>query len=118
MSDQTQKDFDKVFKILDKNKSKNFVQRIFNPEKSPSIINSDGSASTHRMATAEADGVHYVYPTILMHEDGYLREYGDADSFKEAASRGEAIGFKTAKEAEWFEKHWKLAWDINHKADY
>ena len=119
MSDnQATKDRDKVFEILEANSDKNFVERIFSPEKSPSIINEDGSASTHRMATSEAEGVHYVYPTIIMHEDGYLRENSEDTAFDEAVSRGEAIGFKTAKEAEWFEKHWKLMWDLNHKADY
>ena len=118
MSDQAQKDLKKVFKILEKNADKDFVKRIFSPEKSLSIINSDGSASSHRMATAEADGVHYVYPTILRYEDGYLRENSEESAFKEAFSRGDAIGFKTKKEAEWFEKNWKLMWDINHKADY
>ena len=111
-------DFDKVFKILEKNESKDFVQRIFSPELSDSIVNEDGSASTHRMATAEQDGVHYVYPTIQKNDNGYLQEYEGWDAFDRAMIKNEAIGFKTKKEAEWFERHWKLIWNKNHKADY
>ena len=112
------KDFLKVFSILQKNESKNFVQRILYPEKADSLVNEDGSYSSHRMATAEADGVHYVYPTILRDDDGFLQQREGADAFNAAIRSGEAIGFKTHKEAEWFEKNWKLMWDLNHKADY
>ena len=116
MGDQS--NFDKVFSILEANESKDFVQRIFSPEKSPSIKNEDGTSSTHRMATAEADGVHYVYPTILRGKDGYLTRREGMDAFDQARVKGEAIAFKTKKEAVWFEKNWKLMWDRNHKADY
>jgi len=116
MADPT--DFDRVFEILEANESKDFVQRIFSPEKSPSIKNEDGTSSTHRMATAEADGIHYVYPTILRGDDGYLTRREGMDAFDQARVRGEAIEFKTKKEAEWFEKNWKLMWDKKHKADY
>jgi hypothetical protein len=103
--------FSKVFDILQANQSKDFVQRIIDPQKKlEAIINPDGSYSTHRMATAEAEGVHYVFPTVLRDDLGNLRDYGKEDSFREAIKRGEAIGFKTAKEADWFERNWKVVW--------
>jgi len=102
--------FSKVFDILEQNQAKDFVKRIMEPERSPSILNEDNSVSTHRMATAEADGVHYVYPTILRDEQGILRQRDGSDAFKAAIESGEAIGFKTAKEADWFERNWKVVW--------
>jgi hypothetical protein len=62
------------------------------------------------MATAEADGVHYVYPTILRDEFGTLRQLEGAEAFRAAVKSGEAIGFRTAKEADWFERNWKVVW--------
>lgn len=106
--------FRKVFDILQDNQAKDFVRRILDPENSPAIINADGTPSTHEMATAEAEGVHYVFPTIMRDEQGLLRRFHDENdkfaSFNEALRRGEAIGFKTAEEAEWFERNWKVVW--------
>ena len=74
--------------------------------------------STHRMATAEADGVHYVYPTILRDEQGNLKQYYGDEAFNKAMQTEEAIGFNSQIDAEWFERHWKLMFDKNYKADY
>lgn len=107
----------KVQRVLRANMDKDFVQRISDNKTAPAIINPDGSESTHEMATAEAEGMHYVYPTIMRDERGILKRYHDpADkfaAFREATKRGEAIGFKTQKEAEWFEKNWKRTWNKN-----
>ncbi len=114
-------DFQRVFKILEENESKNFVQRIFRPDASPSIINADGSATTHRMSTASSDGKHYVFPMAQMREDGILREFEKKDwrkALQRALDTNDAIAFDTQKEAEWFERHWKLMWNKDHKADY
>lgn len=102
--------FAKVFKILEANKEIDFVKRIFDAENAPAIVNKDGSLSTHRMATAEADGVHYVFPTIMRDDFGELQQLEIVDAFKVAINRGEAIGFETAKEADWFERNWKVVW--------
>ena len=113
-------DFQKVFKILEQNEDKNFVKRIFSPEKYPSIPDSDNRPMTHKMATAEADGKYYVYPTVVQKKDGFLYDLGAEDwtAFDYARANNEAISFDTKKEAEWFEKNWKLMWDKNFKADY
>jgi hypothetical protein len=103
--------FNKVFSLLQTNQNKDFVQRILDPDNSPSIVNADtGKASTHRMATAEADGIHYVYPTILRGKDGVLVQRNSAEAFQTAMEAGEVVGFKTAKEADWFERNWKVVW--------
>ena len=136
MSDnQPYKDRDRVHEILEANESKDFVQRIFNPEKAPSIVNPDGGHSSHRMAVevGAALGLKgdkakkwYMFPTIIRDEYGGLTDhtnYGeDQDGWKkawpDAKEKGEYIEFDSADDAMWLEKRWKLMWDINHKADY
>ncbi len=110
-----QQTFSKVFDVLQANQKRDFVQRILDPQKKlEGIVNPDGSISTHRMATAEQEGVHYVFPTVMRDDFGRLRSYHRDDdkfaSFREALKRGEAIGFKSHKDAEWFEKNWKVVW--------
>jgi len=109
MADEKER-FAKVFELLQANQHRDFVRRILEPEKSDALVNSDGSYSTHRMATAEADGVHYVYPTIIRDEFGTLRQLEGSEAFRTALKLGDAIGFKTAKEADWFERNWKVVW--------
>ncbi len=109
--------FSKVFQLLEANQNKDFVQRILDPENSPVIDNGDGSLSTHRMATAESDGVHYVYPTILRDDQGELQRLEGNEAFQAAIKKGEAIGFETAKEADWFERNWKVVWGHAPRTD-
>ncbi len=88
-----------------------FVQRIFAGANAPAIINEDGSASTHRMATAEAEGKHYVFPTVRRNSEGILEDFG-MDSFREAFKSKEVVGpFDTAEQADWFERNWKVLWE-------
>jgi hypothetical protein len=106
--------FAKVFEVLQANQEKDFVKRILDPRNSPFIENEDGSITTHKMATAEADGAHYVFPTVMRDEEGELRSYHSDDdkwaAFKEAIKRGEAIKFESKKDADWFERNWKTVW--------
>ena len=137
MGDQAYADRDKVFSILgnESNSSKDFVKRIFDPEKSPAVANPDGGSSTHRMAVevGEALGLKgdkakkwYMFPTVIRGEDGELVDhtsYGeDPDGWQkawpDAQEKGDYIEFDSADEAMWLEKNWKLMWDINHKSDY
>tara|TARA_E500000331_G_scaffold342736_1_gene376717 strand:+ start:2111 stop:2431 length:321 start_codon:yes stop_codon:yes gene_type:complete len=55
-----------------------FIDRINNPQKYPTIRNEDGSVSTHRMA-AEVDenGNWFVFPTIVQLPDGKLFQFRD-----------------------------------------
>lgn len=77
-------------------------------------LNEDGSQSTVLMASAEADGRHFAYPTLFPTGDGFSADPSDwsemdADAaFAEAQRRGELFEFDTAEEAQRFaEGEWK-----------
>ncbi len=108
MADIDKIDKERVGKILDGNRGKDFVERIINPWDSPHIQNEDGTRSSHRMAWGEADGKYYVYPTILRDGDS-LNEYGD-NAWKEAFTRGEYIEFDNKEDAAWFSTEYKQVW--------
>lgn len=54
----------------------------------PSIMNKDGSFSTHKMASAEIGGMHIAYPTIVM-KGGKLIELGEREAIDHALTTGE-----------------------------
>jgi hypothetical protein len=103
-------ELDKIRQILSDNQDKDFVQRIMNPDNSPSIDMGKGMKGTHMMATAEADGVHYAYATIQRMEDGSLKRMDPQEAWQEAIANGEVIAFDTAEEALWFSKNYKAVW--------
>lgn len=78
---------------------KNFVQRMYNPEKS--IANPDGSFSTHKMASAEVDGKHIAFPTIV-EKNGKLVELPVNEAIDYALANNEYAQFGAAKDAEWW----------------
>ena len=98
-----------VDSILQANKDKSFVKRIFERSKYPTIKNNDGTFSTHKMAWGEADGKYYVFPTILFDGKG-LQQFEPQDAFKQTMKTNNFIEFKTSKEADWFSKNYKLIW--------
>ncbi len=109
MSDELRKEM--VLAQLQPHMEADFVKRILDPDNAPQIINEDGSASTHRMATAEAEGKHYVFPTVRKNPEGILEDFG-MDSFKDAFKSKEVVGpFDTADQADWFERNWKVLWE-------
>jgi len=56
----------------------NYQERINNPEIYPSIQNSDGSRSTHKMAVeVDENGDWYAFPTIVQLDNGTLYEFKD-----------------------------------------
>ena len=94
-------------KLLDKHKGLNFVKRMLD-DKSPRIDNKDGTFSTHKMETSEADGKHYAYPTIIQDKSGKLvdlSKMGKNAAWEYAVKSGEMIPFDTANQAEEFSKH-------------
>jgi len=101
---------ERVQKILQANKAKDFVQRILDPDNSPSIDLGKGFKGTHLMATGEADGKHYAYPTIQRDAEGNLVRLEPNEAFAEAAAKGELIAFDSAEAALWFSKNYKLVW--------
>jgi hypothetical protein len=114
--------FNKVFNKLLEHEEKDFVKRIVNVENAPMLYldGPEGKPSTHKMAVAESEGTHYVYPTILRDDFGDLKEYDGEDEFGAlhlALEKGEAIGFDTHKEADWFERNWKAVWGHPPRTD-
>ena len=98
----------KIGKVLDKNRGKDFVERIINPWDSPVLQNDDGTKSSHKMAWGESDGKYYVYPTVLRDGEA-LNDYGDG-AWSEAYKRGEYIEFNSAEDADWFSQNYKNVW--------
>ena len=110
MSDQITNDIDRerIGKVLDKNRGKDFIERIINPWDSPVLENEDGSRSSHKMAWGESEGKYYVYPTVLRDGES-LVDYGD-EAWPEAFSRDEYIEFDNADDASWFSTEYKKVW--------
>jgi len=112
MSDET----DRIKKILEENADKDFVQRILDPDNSPSIDmglddNGNPQRGTHFMASGESDGKYYAYPTIQRMADGSLKKMEVNEAFQQAVSNGDLIEFATDKEAKWFAKNYKKVWE-------
>ena len=92
--------------ILEQNRGKNFVDRMFDPTP-PVINNPDGSISTHIMTDAEVDsgdgsgrGKFIVYPTVIQKEEGAeLIKVSAQEAQQYALETGEFIEFDTQEEA-------------------
>jgi hypothetical protein len=109
MSEET----DKIRKILEQNADKDFVQRILDPDNSPSIDLGDGWTGTHLMAADIDDetGKWLVYPTIVRIE-GELRQLNVEEAFHHAKATGQYIDFGDKKdEAIEFSKNYKKVWE-------
>jgi hypothetical protein len=100
---------ERIGKVLDKNRGKDFVERIINPWDSPVIEMPDGTRKTHYMSWGESDGKYYVYPNV-MRDGEELKDYTDYDAWGKAWERGEYIEFDNAEDAEWFSKNYKQVW--------
>lgn len=74
----------------------NFEKRILNP--SLKIKNQDGSVSTHKMMSFEAEGKYYAAPTIV-EINGKLKELQPKEAIDYALKNGEYKEFKTDSEA-------------------
>jgi len=95
---------------LDENKDKNFVKRIINKDKYPSVKNKDGSHSTHLMAYAEVDDKIIAYPEIIM-KKGKLKKLTPEKAIKYALDNNEYISFNSPEEADIFTKNYKQGWE-------
>lgn len=98
-----------VDSVLQANNNKSFVKRILERELYPTIKNSDGSHSTHKMAWGEVDGKYVMFPTILFNGKK-LREYKPKEALKKAMKTNNFIEFDSPEKAEWFSKNYKLIW--------
>ena len=101
-------DKNEIFKILDRNRGKNFVERIIRTD-APALQNPDGSISTHEMAWGEAAGRFFVYPTIVQ-QGVELNRLDDSAAFRYAIENQEFIEFDSAAEADWFSRNYKAIW--------
>jgi hypothetical protein len=96
--------------ILDQNKNKDFVQRIMNPQSSPSLNTGDGEMSTHNIKVEPYQGKYYAFPTIQRQGNGLVDKGKNA--FFDAMNSGEYIEFNTPGDAEWFSKNYKQIWEL------
>lgn len=86
----------KINTTIGKEKS-NFEERINDPNQK-SIDNKDGTSSTHKMMSFEADGKYYAAPTIV-EIDGELKELSQEEAMTYALENNEHKEFKTEAEA-------------------
>lgn len=98
----------KVIDILNKNKDKNFVQRIFDPSMTLDLGN--GESATHRMAYDPKS--MRVYPTVVQ-KGNKLVQLDDSDEAYDYADRtGEYIQFNSPREAKKFAADgYKIIWN-------
>jgi hypothetical protein len=102
--------------ILRNNKSLNFVQRVQNPDKYPSLPLPDMGEDmygTHLMSYGTFDdGTAMVYPMIIQDpKTGNLTKLSPDEAYEYALSSGEHIMFPTEEDASWFTKNYKTVWD-------
>ena len=107
---------DKLYRVIDANQYKDFVQRIIDPENSPVLNKEPGIILTHFMAYGEADGIYYAFPTVMRDPDDpkKLKEYG-SNAMNEALNRGEYIKFSNETDAKWFSENYKMYWETPPK---
>ena len=96
--------------VVDKNKGKDFVDRIIDPGAYNPITNEDGSISTHSMTWGEANGKFRVFPTVMKYGNG-LKRFDSDVAWRLANELGNHIDFDTAEEADRFSKEYKTYWE-------
>jgi hypothetical protein len=100
----------KIQEILESNATKNFVQRILNPEIAPTPLDVDGQKQTHFMRAeylGKEDTIPAVFPTVIERE-GELFKFEDLEEAKDHARKtGEYIEFKSIEEADLFSREYK-----------
>lgn len=95
-------------------KRTNFEQRYTNPLFP--IVNSNGTSSTHKMISFEADGKYYAVPTIV-NINGKLTELTSDKAIDYALKNNEFVEFNTEKEAqEYAEGGYKVGTPMEHLA--
>jgi len=104
--------WNRVNEILQKNKDKNFVQRILKPDVNPVLDEyaGPGTHGTHLMSWATVGDKHIVYPEIIQTPKGDLKRLGRTEARVYAIKNKEYIEFDTPEEADWFGKNYKRVW--------
>jgi len=105
VSEMTGEDLRRAQEIIEANKEKQFIQRAIDigegSENFPRVYNLDGSITTHSMASGEAEGKYYAYPTVMENDKGELKRYEEEASRRET-EKGVIIPYKTETEADSF----------------
>ena len=100
-------DIEMIKKILEQNKKKNFVARMY--QQNPQFIDyGNGQVATHKMAWGNINGKNLVFPTILQTDKG-LQEFSPQDAVGHVLKTGNFIEFGTPEEADFFSKNYKKA---------
>jgi hypothetical protein len=103
-SEYSQKKY--INEILEKNKDKNFVKRILNPEEYGHMNLDGGWTATHKMTQFD----NKVLPTVI-EKNGNFMELEPREAYKYAMETGEYIEMPTVKEAIWMGEHYKKVWN-------
>jgi hypothetical protein len=108
------KENDSINQILQENKAKNFVDRIINVDKYPSINLGNDTIATHKMAWSQVGDQYIVYPSIV-YNNKELIELSPDEAIKYALSNSEFIPFSNPEEASWFSQNYKKIWSNKSK---
>ena len=104
----------RINQILQENSKKNFVDRIINKDKYPTLDLGNGQVATHKMAWAEVGGQYVVYPTVVYEGNG-LVELDPNVALQRALQTQEFIPFNAPEDASWFSRNYKKVWESNKK---
>ena len=114
-------DQEQIDKILKEHRTKNFVQRILNPEKAPEPLIVEGQKQTHFMRAeylGNEDTVPAVFPTVI-EKEGELFKFKDLNEAKDhARNTGEFIQFDSIIEADNFSQSYKGSQDSEFNKFY
>jgi hypothetical protein len=108
------KDLEKylINQTLNKYKDLNFVDRIINKDKYPTLDLGDGNYATHKMGYSTNDLGAVVYPNVIHdQESGTLVELSPDEAYQHAMQTGEYIPFDSENDADWFGKNYKKVWE-------
>lgn len=107
------RDLDYIKQVLQQNSQKNFVDRIINKDKYPTMDLGSGNYATHKMSYSTFNNGAMVYPTIVYDPaQKKLVQLSAQEAPKRAVSSGEYINFDKPEDADWFSKNYKQYWGM------
>ena len=109
-------DIGEISQILEANKNKNFVDRILNRDKYPTLDLGEGQTASHLMSWGQIGDKYRVFPTVI-YENNRLNRYSPDEAWSKASESSEFIDFSSPEEADWFSKNYKKYWDMQDQID-
>jgi len=89
--------------ITERNKDKNFVQRALSPNDYPSIINKDGSKTTHLMQYSTDNNANaFVSPRVVQNELGLLNKLTPREGAQYGRKTGQEIMIPDVQLADYY----------------